>query len=203
MKILKIISLIIAILIIGQVSAATDGDVESGKTLSGTCVGCHGVDGNSPASMWPKLAGQHAKYIVKQLQDYQSGNRNNAIMAGIAQPLTEEQMHDLAAYFSSQKIKPGTAKDELVELGERIYRAGDATNGVPACTACHGPAGLGNPAAMYPTLGGQHADYTAAQMQLWQSGERANDKAAVMRNIAKRMTQEQIDAVSSYLQGLR
>ena len=203
MKILKTLSLIAAILNFSHVSAEIVGDPENGKTLSGTCAACHGNDGNSLNGTWPKLAGQHAAYIVKQLKDYQSGERSNAVMAGMAAPLTEQQMYDLAAYYSSQKIKPGTAKADLAELGESIYRAGDADTGVPACMACHGPAGLGNPAAMYPAMAGQHAIYTSTQMQLWKSGERANDKGAIMRNIAKPMSQEQIDAVASYLEGLQ
>lgn len=203
MKILRRLTVLAAMLTYGHVSAEIIGDPENGKTLSATCAVCHGVDGNSMNPTWPKLAGQHAAYIVKQLRDYQSGDRGNAVMAPMAAPLTEQQIHDLAAYFSSQKIKQGTTKAELLELGENIYRAGDAETGVPACMACHGPAGLGNPAAMYPALAGQHADYTRTQMKLWLSGERANDKDAVMRNVAKPMSQEQIEAVSSYLQGLR
>jgi cytochrome c553 len=182
---------------------ADSGDPVKGKALSATCAACHGPDGNSAVSTYPKLAGQHASYIAKQLQDYKSGAKENAIMSGMAAPLGDQDILDLAAYFSSQKIKPGTANPELVELGESVYRTGVAESGVPACMACHGPSGSGNPAAMYPALAGQYAEYTATQMQLWKSGERANDLNAVMRTVAKSMTQEQIEAVSSYLQGLR
>ena len=184
-------------------STADSGDPVKGQTLSGTCAACHGADGNSPAGDWPKLAGQHAGYIVKQLQDYKSGARENAIMSGMAAGLSEQDMRDLAAYFSSQQTKYGTADPEYVAQGEEIYRAGIKESGVPACMACHGPAGKGNPAANYPALAGQHAKYTETQMQNWKTESRANDNNAVMRTIAGPMTNEQIKAVSSYLQGLR
>lgn len=184
-------------------SAADSGDPVNGQTLSGTCAACHGTDGNSPGSQWPRLAGQHASYIVKQLQDYKSGARENAIMSGMAAALSEQDMQDLAAYYSIQKTKYGTADPAYVSLGEKIYRAGIKDSGVPACMACHGPAGKGNPAANYPALAGQHAEYTEAQMQSWKTEARANDQNAVMRTIAGPMTNEQIKAVSSYLQGLR
>ncbi len=186
------------------ISAAADsGDPENGKTLSATCVACHGADGNSVTGAWPKLAGQHSSYIVKQLQNYKSGARENAIMAGIAAMLSEQDMNDLAAYFSSQQIKYGVADPQYVELGEQIYRAGIRESGVPSCMACHGPAGKGNPAANYPSLAGQHAEYTETQMQAWKTETRANDENAVMRTVAGPMTNEQIKAVSNYLQGLR
>ena len=184
-------------------SAADSGGPAKGQALSSTCAACHGTDGNSPAGDWPKLAGQHASYIVKQLQDYKSGARENAIMAGMAAALSEQDMQDLAAYFSSQQTKYGTADPEYVALGEEIYRAGIKQTGVPACMACHGPAGKGNPAANYPALAGQHATYTETQMQQWKTETRANDTNAVMRTIAGPMTNEQIKAVSSYVQGLR
>ncbi len=186
------------------ISATADsGDPANGKTLSATCAACHGTDGNSPSGAWPKLAGQHSVYIIKQLQDYKSGARENAIMAGMAATLSEQDMRDLGAYFSSQKIKYGVADPQYVELGEQIYRAGIRESGVPACMACHGPAGKGNPAANYPALAGQHAEYTEIQMQAWKTETRANDSNAVMRTVAGPMTNEQIKAVSNYLQGLR
>ena len=202
MKIIKFaLTLMISTLAVS--GHAAGGDPVNGKALAATCAACHGADGNSPSGAWPKLAGQHASYIVKQLQDYKSGARENAIMAGMAAGLSDQDMLDLAAYFSSQTIKPGEADADQVELGETVYRAGITDTGVPACMACHGPAGKGNPAALYPALAGQHAEYTETQMQAWKSGTRANDKNAVMRTIAGPMTDEQIKAVSSYLQGLR
>ncbi len=182
---------------------ADSGDPAVGKTLSATCAACHGVDGNSVNAEWPKLAGQHEAYIVKQLQDYKSGKRVNALMAGIAPGLSEDDMKNLAAYFSTQKIKYATANPDAIELGEKIYRAGDSTNSLPACMSCHGPAGKGNPAAMYPAMAGQHATYTANQLKMFKAEERANDDNAVMRTIAGAMTNAQIEAVSEYIQGLR
>lgn len=202
MKTMKI-ALIMMFSSIAFSSAADSGDPVNGQTLSSTCAACHGADGNSPGGQWPKLAGQHASYIVKQLQDYKSGARENAIMSGMAAALSEQDMQDLAAYYSSQQTKYGTADPAYVALGEAIYRAGIKETGVPACMACHGPAGKGNPAANYPALAGQHAEYTETQMQLWKTEARANDQNAVMRTIAGPMTNEQIKAVSSYLQGLR
>lgn len=203
MKKISLITAAVLLLNINLTSAEIIGDAKKGKTLSATCAACHGIDGNSPNAQWPKLAGQHLNYIVKQLQDFKSGARENAIMNGMAATLSEQDMYDLASYYSSEAIKGGTTKADLVELGEKIYRAGDKEIGVPACMACHGPAGKGNPSAMYPALAGQHSAYIANQMLLFQTDKRANDKNTVMRTIAKLMTQEQIEAVSSYLQGLR
>lgn len=178
------------------------GDPAKGKTLSQTCAACHNVDGNSLNPVWPKLAGQHAEYMVKQLKDFKEGKRVNAQMAPMVASLNEEDMADLAAYFSGQKIKPGSAKPELIKSGQEIYRAGDAEAGIPACMACHGPAGAGNPGALYPAIAGQHADYTALQLKAFKSEERSNDANKVMRSIAGPMTNAQIEAVSEYIQGL-
>jgi cytochrome c553 len=178
------------------------GDPVKGKTLSQTCAACHSIDGNSVNPVWPKLAGQHAEYIVKQLKDFKEGTRVNAQMAPMVASLTDEDMADLAAYFASQKSKSGTAKPELIEAGQLIYRAGDSKTGIPACMACHGPAGAGNPGAQYPAIAGQHAVYTAVQLKAFKSEERNNDANNVMRSIAGPMTNAQIEAVSEYIQGL-
>ncbi len=202
MKTIKI-ALLLTISLFAASGYAEGGDPQKGKELSATCVACHGPDGNSVSPGWPKLAGQHQDYIVKQLLDYKAERRVNAIMYGIAATLGEQDMRDLAAYFSSQQIKYGTAKPELVTLGEKIYRSGIQETGVPACMACHGPAGKGMPGANYPAMAGQHAEYTSNQLKLWKSEERNNDSNAVMRTIAGPMTSNQIEAVSSYIQGLR
>jgi len=178
------------------------GDPAKGKTLSQTCAACHSIDGNSVTPIWPKLAGQHAEYIVKQLQDFKEGKRVNAQMAPMVASLSDQDMADIAAYFAGQKIKPGSAKPELIELGQSIYRAGDAEAGIPACMACHGPAGAGNPGALYPALAGQHAAYTAMQLKMFKSEERNNDANNVMQSIAGLMNNAQIEAVSEYIQGL-
>ncbi len=178
------------------------GDPAKGESLAKTCAACHSMDGNSVNPVWPKLAGQHASYIAKQINDFKAGNRINAQMAPMVAPLSEDDIADLAAYFSSKKIKHGTANPELIETGQKLYRAGDAETGVPACMACHGPAGTGNPAAIYPALAGQHADYTIIQLKAFKSGERSNDTNKIMQTVAAPMTDAQIEAVSQYIQGL-
>ena len=178
------------------------GDPENGKSLSQTCAACHSVDGNSVNPVWPKLAGQHATYIVKQLNDFKKGNRVNAQMTAMVAPLSDQDMLDLGAYFASQKTTLGTAEPELIETGELIYRAGDYTTGVPACMACHGPNGAGNPTALYPALRGQHAEYTAIQLKMFKAEDRSNDPNNMMRTITGPMTNLQIEAVSQYIQGL-
>lgn len=179
------------------------GDATQGKEKAATCAGCHGANGNSMNPEWPKLAEQHAGYLVKQLKEFKSGERTNATMSPMAAPLSEQDMQDLAAYYTAQQLDHGKADPQLVELGEQIYRAGNKTSGVSACMACHGPAGTGNPAANFPALAGQHATYTEIQLKAFRSGERANDYGAMMRNIASKMTDEEIKAVASYIQGLR
>jgi cytochrome c553 len=199
---MKINYLAIIGLLMVMSSSGYAGDPANGKTLSATCAACHSVDGNSVSPIWPKIAGQHANYITKQLKDFKSGDRVNAQMAPMVASLSDEDMTDLAAYFSSKKIKLGSAKPELIELGQKIYRAGDAEAGVAACMACHGPSGAGNPGALYPALAGQHAEYTKVQLKAFKAEERSNDVNNVMRTIAGSMTNEQIEAVSEYIQGL-
>jgi cytochrome c553 len=166
-------------------------------------VACHGPDGNSPNPIWPKLAGQHPEYILKQLGEFKAGVRKNDLMSPMAAPLSEQDMQDLAAYFSSQTLSPGTAAAEKVQLGERIFRAGNASSGVAACMACHGPAGGGNPSANFPRISGQHAAYLEQTLKQFRSGERNNDIAGMMRGVAAAMTDEEIAAVAQYMQGLR
>lgn len=183
--------------------AMVEGDVNAGKEKSETCAACHGPAGNSTNPEWPKLAEQHAGYTVKQLQDFKSGERVNATMSPMAAPLSEQDMKDLAVYFDSQQITPGEADPELVELGESIYRGGNLASGVSACMACHGASGAGNPAANFPALASQHATYTETQLRAFRSGNRANDAGQMMRNIASKMTDQEIKAVASYIQGLQ
>jgi cytochrome c553 len=184
-------------------TAVAAGDAAAGKAKSATCAGCHGVDGNSANPEWPKLAGQHAGYLEKQLHDFKAGtDRNNAMMAPMVAPLSEQDMADLAAYYSEQNIQPGAADKSLVELGEKIYRGGNPATGVAACIGCHGPAGKGNPAANFPALSGQHAKYVENQLKLFASGERKNDAGKMMRNTAAGMSDEDMAAVASYVQGL-
>ena len=182
-----------------QVFAA---DPVAGKEKSTACAACHGVDGNSVNPVWPKLAGQHEEYIVKQLMDFKSGARENAQMSPIAAGLSDEDIRDLAAYFNSQKLKTGKTDPDALELGLTVYRAGNIEAGVPACMACHGPTGRGNPAAMYPSLSGQHAEYTRIQLNAFREDLRTNDVNEVMRTVVDRMSDEEIRAVAELLQGL-
>ncbi len=195
-----LIASIAALVLFNPTQAA--GDAEAGKAKAAVCAGCHGPDGNSLAPTFPKIAGQHAAYIEKQLAEYKSGERKNAIMAGIVTALSEQDMADLGAYFASQKAGVGEAAADKVELGQSIYRAGNADRGLAACIACHGPRGSGNPLAKFPALSGQHASYTVAQLQSFRSGERANDNLSMMRSIAMKLSDEEIEAVAQYLQGL-
>ena len=192
------------LLLAGGVSQAiAAGDAAAGKAKSATCAGCHGADGNSANPEWPKLAGQHADYLDKQLQDFKAGKeRNNAMMAPMVATLSEQDMADLAAYYSAQTIQMGAADKALVELGEKIYRGGNPSSGVAACIGCHGPTGTGNPAANFPSISGQHAKYVENQLYAFKKGERANDAGKMMRNTAAKMTDEEIKAVASYVQGL-
>ena len=183
--------------------AATNGDPAAGKAKSTTCAACHGADGNSTDPQYPKIAQQHAGYTAKQLRDYHGGARENAVMAGMAQPLSEQDMVDLAAYFETQTLTGGAAEAEQVERGEQLYRGGDLSRGVAACSACHGPAGRGNGAAGFPALAGQHAEYTEAQLMAFRSLQRHNDAGQMMRNIAGRLSDQDMKAVASYIAGLR
>ena len=178
------------------------GNVEAGKQKAATCVVCHGPDGNSNNPTWPNLAGQHAEYIKKQLEDYRDGRRKNDQMAPMAMILSDQDIADLAVYYASQKPRTGQAQPEYLDAGAHLYRAGDATKGLAACMACHGPNGVGNPAANYPRINAQHADYTALQLKAFKAEERANDRNGIMRDIAGRMSNDGIEAVADYLQGL-
>ncbi len=179
------------------------GDATKGKTLSAVCAACHGADGNSVNPDWPKIAGQGEPYLIKQLKDFRSDKRAEATMTPMAKGIaSDEDVAHLAAYFSSQKAKLGTANKEKVALGEAIYKGGVMSSGVAACSACHGPAGEGNPAAKFPKISGQHAKYTVKQLQAFKAGKRNNDIGKMMRNIAKNMTNAEMEAVAEYIAGL-
>lgn len=187
---------------LGLVAGAQAGDAQAGKKIAGACAACHGQDGNSAAASFPKIAGLGEKYILKQLKEFKSGARDNAIMKGQVAALSDTQMADLAAYFAGNKRSVGYAKKDQVELGEKIYRAGNLATGVPACLACHGADGAGMEAAGFPALGGQHSDYIKSQLVMFQEGKRANDASAVMRDISGRMSNKEVAAVAAYIQGL-
>ena len=176
-------------------------DLVKGQASFASCVGCHGADGNSGTPANPKLAQQHPEYIVKQLQEYKSGKRANAIMSGIAAGLSEEDMKNIAFWVTTNKAKPGTATDKsLVALGERIYRGGVAERGITACAGCHSPNGAGIP-AQYPRLSGQHAEYTASQLTYFRDGVRKNN--LIMTQAAARLNDREIKALADYIAGLR
>lgn len=183
-------------------AGASSADVKAGQAKSAVCAGCHGADGNSVNPQWPKLAGQYSKYIYEQLQDFKHKARVNAIMNVQAANLSSQDMRDLAAYFSAQRTSAGTAGAQEPKLGEKIYRGGIAGRGVPACMACHGPAGIGNAAAVFPRLSYQYAPYIVNQLRAYRAGERANDSAAMMRGIVGRLTDKEIEAVAHYVSGL-
>ncbi|WP_374265082.1 cytochrome c [Zoogloea sp.] len=192
-----------------QDKASAQPDLAKAKqTAEQVCGACHGADGNSQIPTNPKLAGQHAEYLNKQLNNFKSdggkpAERANAIMGGMVAALSPEDMKGLATYFASQQLKPESAKNKAtIDLGQRLWRAGDLKRGIPACAACHGPAGAGLP-AQYPRLAGQFADYTEAQLRAFRAGERANDPAKMMRTIALKMTDPEIKAVADYAAGLR
>lgn len=185
------------------VSAEVVGDPQAGKDKSAVCAACHGADGNSAAGNFPKLAGQGEKYLLKQMYDQKEGRREIVEMTGLLDSWSDQDMADVAAYFASQAISIGQAKADLIEEGRKLYRAGNPATKMAACIACHGPAGKGMAAAGFPALGGQHADYTIAQLKKWRSGERSNDgDTRMMRSVAARMNDREIEAVSSYIQGL-
>lgn len=172
------------------------------QIVNTVCVGCHGVDGNSPAPANPKLAGQHEGYINKQLSNFKSGERKSPIMAGMVAALSPEDMNNLAAHFSSQKQTPSAAKDkDLAAKGEKIYRGGITAMGVPACTGCHGPTGAGVP-SQYPRLAGQHTDYIVAELVKFRNGDRANDPGKMMQMVAMKLSDQDMKAVAEYLSGL-
>jgi cytochrome c553 len=181
------------------------GDATVGQTKAAACAACHGMDGNSSDAQYPKLAGQNESYIVRQLMNFKSGSRVNAIMQGMAAPLSPQDMHDIAAYFASQKVVPGVTDETLAGLGGKLFREGNPERQVPACMSCHGPDGRGNPGAKYPQIAGQHAEYVQKQLQGWHDGDnsRGSDAfAQIMPAIAQRLTQDEIVAVASYVEGL-
>lgn len=206
--ILKYIAFAIVTLAAGTLAhpqALIEGSVEAGKAKSITCAACHGADGNSVNPAWPNLAGQNAKYLVQQLQAFKAGARSDPLMTPQAMMLSEEDMHNLAVYYASQQSAPKTvAQPATVDLGQSLYRGGDTETGAAACTACHGPTGRGNPAAAYPLLRGQYAVYVAKQLRDYAAGRRTSDQPQrMMQEIASRLSEQDIVAVASYVQGLK
>ena len=200
-----------ALLCVGAAAAQAPGKPDAAKgqgIASQVCAACHAADGNSPAAANPKLAGQFYEYLHKQLTNFRSqggkkAERDNAVMASMIANLSPADLKDVAAYYAGQKLKPAAAKDkELAALGQKIYRGGNAAAGMPACAGCHGPTGAGIP-AQYPRIAGQFAEYVETQLRAFRGGRRENDPNGMMRGVAVRMSDREIQAVSEYVAGLR
>lgn len=201
--------LVLIVSLLASCSVWAQGSIEAGKAKSQTCVACHGADGNSLLGMYPSLAGQHAKYIEKQLKDLKLGmtsggkqGRYDPVMSGMAMPLNEQDMADLAAYYASLPLASNTTPEDVVEQGKALYAAGDAQRGLTACIACHGPRGNGTELSGFPKISGQHADYIKLQLEKFRDGNRGNDMNEMMRDVAKKLTDEDIDVLSKYVGGL-
>lgn len=196
-----LVSLLLTFGITGLAQAA--GDAAAGQTKVAVCAGCHSADGNSVAPNFPKLAGQGERYLLKQMHDIKAGNRQVVEMTGILTNVSDQDMADIAAYFSSQSMSVGATDPAKLEAGQLLYRGGKLEEGMPACTGCHSPNGAGNAAAGFPHLGGQHAQYVAKQLTDFREGTRTNDGDTMpMRAVAAKLSNKDIDAISSYIQGL-
>ena len=182
---------------------ANAADIEAGKEKSAVCAACHGADGNSTNAAWPSLAGQHASYIYKQLNDFKQGRRIDATMTGMVALINDDDMKNLAAYYESQQAKPIAFNGEMIEVGENIYRGGITETSVAACMGCHAPRGTGNGPAGWPSLKGQHPDYIVTQLKAFKLGTRANDTGQMMRHVSARMSTLEMEAVAAYIAGIR
>lgn len=198
-----LVSLVLSLGVAGS-AHALQGDAAAGAGKVAVCSACHGADGNSIMPNWPKLAGQGERYLLKQMTDIRDGARVVPEMTGMLTNLSDQDLADIAAHFSTQTMAGGVADAELAERGEAIYRGGNLKTGLPACTGCHSPTGQGNEPAGYPRLAGQHAAYTAKQLTDFREGDRTNDgDIMVMRTVAERLSNKDIQAVAEYIQGLR
>lgn len=194
-----------SLLVVISLQAVAEGDATAGQAKSAICAACHGADGNSAVPNWPKLAGQHAAYLERQTALIKSGDRSVPEMMGIVAGMSEQDLRDIAAYFSSQTNNGGVAEESVAALGQRIYKAGNADSGVPACMSCHGPAGEGNPLSGYPALAGQHSVYTSKMLNGFRAGDNWGEEDApsqIMNGAAAELTDAEITAVSSFIQGL-
>ncbi|HSP31113.1 MAG TPA: c-type cytochrome [Halomonas sp.] len=188
-----------------QTDHQADADASAGQEMAQTCAACHGQEGISPSGSFPSIAGQQMSYLAKQIMDIRDGDRVVPQMAGIVDDYSDQDAWDVAAYFAEQDANLGQTSDEDAELlarGEEIYRAGDMSKGIPACTACHSPTGVGIGSAVYPGLSGQHAEYTVSTLQDFASGDRTNDPNNIMGDIASKMSDSDMEAVANYLLGL-
>ncbi|MDG9885267.1 c-type cytochrome [Pseudomonas sp. GD04058] len=200
-----IVSLLLTLGVTGGANAAGTivGDAAAGQAKAAVCGACHSPDGNSVAPNFPKLAGQGERYLTKQLHDIKDGKRTVLEMTGLLTNLGDQDLADIAAYFASQKGSVGAADPALVERGRALFNGGDLSKGLPACTGCHSPNGAGIASAGFPHLGGQHAQYVTKQLTDFREGERTNDgDATTMRTIASKLSNKDIQALASYIQGL-
>lgn len=197
-----LIGLAVTLGVVGTAHAELDGNPSAGREKAQVCAACHGQDGISIAPNFPNIAGQQASYAFKQLIEIRDGVRNVPEMAGIVANMSDQDMADLAAYFSNQDPNLGQADPELAEQGEELYRAGSLAKGIPSCMACHTPTGSGIGTAKYPALSGQHPQYTVSTLQDFANGERSNDPNAIMQGIAAKMSDAEMEAVANYVYGL-
>lgn len=204
----KSLVVILAALLATSAAVALEGDAAAGKEKAASCGACHGADGNSPAPTFPKLAGQGERYLAKQINDIKSGVRSVPMMAGQTDNLSEQDIADISAYYASKQSSTGQADPALAAKGAAIYRGGIAERGIPACSGCHSPTGQGMPSAGFPALAGQHAEYTVAQLKAFRAAAdgregRSNDgETKMMRTIAFELSDSEIEAVASFIQGL-
>ena len=201
--------LVLILSLLASCSAWAQGDAEAGKAKAATCAACHGADGNSIMAQYPKLAGQHPGYLEKQLKEFKLGitsggkqGRNDPVMSAMAMPLSEQDMSDLAAYYASLPISDNTTPESSIEIGQQLYRFGDAERGVAACIACHGPRGNGTSLSGFPKISGQNAEYVKLQLEKFRAGERQNDMNTMMRAVAAKLSDSEITALSLYVGGL-
>jgi len=189
---------------IASASNHAGGDVEKGKALAASCVACHGSEGVSTNPEWPNLAGQSARYLAKQLYDFRTEKRVNAVMSGMAKAIaSDEDVEHIAAYYASLPVATGAADEEMVEEGALLYKGGKTSTKIAACASCHGPTGSGLDSAKFPMLAGQHSKYLVTQLKAFRSGERSNDMNQMMRDVAKRLSDTDIESVAGYLSGLQ
>jgi len=183
-------------------NAQAQGDIEAGKAKSAVCAACHNADGNSSSNLYPKIAGQHPSYMVKQLKEFKSGAREDAIMLGMVATLSEQDMEDLAAYFATQTTTPETVSPEVAEAAKKFYMGGDMSRGIPGCTACHGPRGNGLALAKFPKISGQHPAYLKSQLEKFRDNARHNDPNGMMVDVSGKLTDHDIELLSQYISAL-
>lgn len=209
---MKRLLLVLAVAYVAAAAAAdnggadpfTHGDAKAGEAKAGVCYACHGPKGNGSINpAWPKLAGQGSAYLYEQLGQFKSHKRNNPVMWAQAGALSDDDMRNLAAYFASLDYVPGVASKDSIEIAQPLYRAGDSSRGLPACAACHGPSGAGNPAAEVPRIGGQNSQYVAAQLAAYKNKERGvGVNGQMMQYVAGKLSDQEIQALASYVSGL-